>query len=117
MDECKPLVLGHELERTDPVRARGAAVAHLRDLRGGRVVHVEPMKPTLMAPGIKRLKPKYDGLLSSSAFKFNLRRYTEAAKLAEKFPESTLENYHLGRTVQIPPYQTHHPIEPTLKAP
>ena len=52
---------------------------------------VDPMKPT-NAPGSKRLKLRYDELLSSFAFNFNLRRYTEAktevaearAALAEK---------------------------------
>jgi len=34
------------------------------------------MKPTLKAPGTKRLKLKYDSLRSIFAFKFNLRRYT-----------------------------------------
>jgi len=33
------------------------------------------MKPTLKPPGTKRLKPKCDTLLSTSAFKFKLRRY------------------------------------------
>ena len=33
------------------------------------------MKPTLNAPVTKRLKLKYDKLLSSFAFKFNSRRY------------------------------------------
>jgi len=32
----------------------------------------------LKAPGIKRLKLKYDGPLSNVAFKFNLRRYNQA---------------------------------------
>jgi hypothetical protein len=35
------------------------------------------MKPTLTAPRTKRLKLKCDELLSSFAFKFSLRRYTE----------------------------------------
>jgi hypothetical protein len=34
------------------------------------------MKPVLKAPGTKRLKLKYDCLLSNVAFGFNLRRYT-----------------------------------------
>jgi hypothetical protein len=34
------------------------------------------MKPTLKPPGTKRLKLECDMLLSSSAFEFNLRRYT-----------------------------------------
>jgi hypothetical protein len=36
------------------------------------------MKPTLKAPGSKRLKLKCDNPLSSFAFKFDLRRYNEA---------------------------------------
>jgi len=46
------------------------------DLFLGRAVQVDPIKPTLKAPGTKRLKLKYDELLSHLAFKFNLRRYT-----------------------------------------
>jgi len=38
------------------------------------------MKPTLKAPGTKRLKLKYDVPLSNFAFKFNLRRYSKAAE-------------------------------------
>jgi hypothetical protein len=33
------------------------------------------MKPMFKAPGIMRLKLEYDDLLSSFAFKFNLRRF------------------------------------------
>ena len=38
-------------------------------------MQVDPIKPTLKAPGITRLKLKCDKLLSNFAFKFNLRRY------------------------------------------
>ena len=48
-----------------PARARGL----------GRAVQVDPIKPTLKAPGTKRLKLWCDILLSTS-FKINLRRYT-----------------------------------------
>jgi hypothetical protein len=41
-------------------------------------VQVDPIKPTLKAPGTKRLKLKFDILLSNFAFKFNLRRYIKA---------------------------------------
>jgi len=44
-------------------------------LRHGRARQVDPIKPTLKAPGIKLLKLKYDKLLSNFAFKFILRRY------------------------------------------
>jgi len=43
---------------------------------GGEAVQVEPLKPKLKPPGIKRLRLKHDDLLSSVVFKFNLRRYT-----------------------------------------
>jgi len=42
-------------------------------------VQVAPIKPTLKAPGSKRLKLNFYGPLSNFAFKFNLRRYTKAA--------------------------------------
>jgi len=42
----------------------------------GRAVQVDPIKPTLKAPGIERLKLKYEELLSNFGFKFNLRRYS-----------------------------------------
>ena len=42
-------------------------------------MQIDPFKPTLKAPGIRRLNLKYDDLLSSFAFNFNLRRYNEDA--------------------------------------
>ena len=39
---------------------------------------VDPIKPTLKPTGNKRLKLQCDILLSTSAFRFNLRRYNEA---------------------------------------
>ena len=43
----------------------------------GKAVQVDPIKPkpTLKPPGTKRLKLQCVELLSTSAFKFNLRRY------------------------------------------
>jgi len=41
-------------------------------------VQVAPIKPTLKAPGSKRVKVKHDEPVSKFAFKFNLRRYTMA---------------------------------------
>ena len=68
------------------------------------------MKPKLNPPGTKRLKVNFDILLSTSAFKFNLRRYSMDDFL---FRAETLLHSHdfTGREVQI------HPIKPTLKAP
>jgi hypothetical protein len=41
-------------------------------------VQLDPIKPTLKAPGTKRLTLKYNELLSNVAFKLNLRHYTVA---------------------------------------
>jgi hypothetical protein len=43
----------------------------------GRAVQVDPIKPTLKAPGTKRLKLEYDDLLSIFGFEFNLRRHSK----------------------------------------
>ena len=40
-------------------------------------MQVDPIKPTLKAPGSERLKLKYDEPLSNFAFNIYLRRYTE----------------------------------------
>jgi len=48
-------------------------------LRRGEAVQVDPIKPTL--PGTKRLKLKYDDLLSNFVFNVNLRRSVEELRL------------------------------------
>ena len=53
----------HVLLRPDPAR--------------GKAVHADPVKPTLKAPGTKRFKLTYDEVLSSFAFKLNLRHCIE----------------------------------------
>ena len=50
-----------------------------------RAVQVDPIKPTLKAPGTKRLKLKYDEVLSNFAFRFHLRRYTTDGVLVHAF--------------------------------
>ena len=50
------------------------------DAAQGRSVQVDPMKPKMTPPGTKRLKLKCDTLLSPSAFKFDLRRYTKVTE-------------------------------------
>ena len=40
-------------------------------------MQIDPVRPKLKPPGTKRLKLNCDILLSTSAFKFSLRRYTE----------------------------------------
>jgi hypothetical protein len=40
----------------------------------GKAVQVDPIKSTLKTPGCKRLKVWYDKLLSTFAFKFDMRR-------------------------------------------
>jgi hypothetical protein len=41
-------------------------------------VQIDPIKPTLKAPGTKRLKLKCDEPLSKFAFNFKSRRYSKA---------------------------------------
>jgi len=73
-------------------------------------VQVDPIKPTLKAPGTKRLKLNYDKLLSNVAFKFNLRRYTRGAVMTgdEGGVKAMIVQ---GTAVQVDP------IKPPLKAP
>jgi len=53
-------------------------LAHEGAAGEGRAVQVDPIKPTLKAPGYARLKLKCDDMLSNFAFKLNLRRYMRA---------------------------------------
>jgi hypothetical protein len=55
-----------------------SAAAHSGGGQLGRTVQVDPMKPTLKAPVSMLLKLRYDGPVSSFAFKFNLRRHNSA---------------------------------------
>jgi hypothetical protein len=104
VDECKPLTGGGAGRGAHCAHARGGgghAAAHeaapadrpprartlLHQLAyTSKAVQVDPIKPTLKAPGIKLLKLTYDKPLSNFAFKFKLRRYTLAARLLEHFP-------------------------------
>ena len=45
-------------------------------------MQVDPIKPTLKAPGIKLLKLEYDKPLSSFGFKIILRRYVKGVPLS-----------------------------------
>jgi len=65
-------------------------------------VQVDPVKPTLNAPGSKCLKLDHEKLLSNFAFNFNLRRYVQHRLLLHTAQ---------GEAVQVDP------IKPTLKAP
>ena len=59
-------------------------------------MQVDPIKPMLKAPKTKRLRPKCDALLSSFAFKFNLRRYNEDLRSEAESTRSTV-----SRTVAL----------------
>jgi hypothetical protein len=48
------------------------------------VVQVDPIKPTLEAPGIERLKLEHEELLSTFAFRFNSRRCTLGGSRVEE---------------------------------
>ena len=49
-------------------------------LQHGMAVQADPIKPTLKASETKRFKLRHVKLLSSFAFKFNLRRYSTVAR-------------------------------------
>jgi len=91
------LILRHDRRAGGPA-AHGAP--HLHDAQRahqhGMAVQVDPMRPNLKPRGTKRLKLKCDILLSTSAFKFNLRHYSMAgvtsstvARLAKAMHEVT----------------------------
>ena len=48
-------------------------------------MQVDPMRPTLKAPGSKRLKPEHEKLLSNFALNVNLRCYREAQSRNKHF--------------------------------
>jgi len=52
----------------------------------GRAVQVDPVKPMLKPPGTKHLKLKCDILLSTSAFRFHLRRYSTGSSARSLTP-------------------------------
>ena len=60
-------------------------------------MRVDPIKPTLKVPGTKRLKLKRVDLLSSFAFKFNLRRYNKDAKEGKADEKAEKEMEKVGR--------------------
>ena len=70
-------------------------------------MQVDPIKPKLKPPGTKRLKLQCDIMLSTSAFKFNLRLYTEAPDADFDFSAAydpvTFSGARHGRTWQILP--------------
>jgi len=70
-------------------------------------VQVDPIKPKLKPPGTKRLKLKCDTLLSTSAFKFKLRRYngvwTRLVDIPDTIPQawSTYPSAAAGDGVRV----------------
>jgi len=67
-------------------------------------VQVDPIKPMLKAPGMERLKLKYDVMLSSFAFNSNLRRYSMDDIIADvsvsHLCDGTKEVYNLTGQIQ-----------------
>jgi len=66
---------------------RGVRVGGSGGVRG-MAAQIHPIKPKLKAPGTERLKLKCDEPPSNLAFKFNLRRFTEALIDAGKIIDS-----------------------------
>ena len=96
MDECKPLAQG---QLPGPARARRVRAAAGR--AQGEAVQLHPIIPMLKSPGTKLLKVKCDILVSTSAFKFTLRRYSKAdaqAILNNRFPVPRLVDCDAGKS-------------------
>jgi hypothetical protein len=66
---CPVPCAGTDTTCSPPCTVRREPVERQDRLLRGEAVQAEPMKSKLKAPGTKRLKPKYDNLLLSSAFK------------------------------------------------
>jgi len=66
--------------RRRALRARPARRRRGAQRQPGGAVQVDPIKPKLKPPGTNCLTLKCDKLLSTSAFKFNLRRYNLASR-------------------------------------
>ena len=62
-------------------------------------MQVDPIKPTLKAPGIKRLKPKYDDPLPKFAFKFKLCRHMEVDTLSDAIALVNQNRYGTGTAI------------------
>ena len=80
MDECKPLLSGEGHARdfshnSNRIREQPCEF-HTPRTRPGRAVQVDPIKPTLEAPGIKLKTLNRGKPLSKFALKCNLRLYT-----------------------------------------
>jgi len=61
----------------------------------GRAVQVDPIKPTLKAPGTKRLQLRCGETGFKSWFKCNLRRYNSATSGAGNCDATTPANFFL----------------------
>ena len=69
-------------------------------------MQVDPIKPTLKAPGSKRLKLDYDEPLLNFAFKFNLRRCNEACMANPDIARATGGGkYLIGRGLHSSTFQ------------
>ena len=65
----------------------------------GGAVQIDPMEPKLKLPGTKPLKLMCDVLLSTSAFKVNLRRYTKAGGAGAGAGGTVCLIFHIARHV------------------
>jgi hypothetical protein len=70
-------------------------------------VQADRIKPTLKAPGTKRLKLPHDEPLSSFAFEFNLRRFNLVERLKSMMKE-TVRVQHEVSTVGPADITSHH---------
>jgi len=66
-------------------------------------VQVDPIKPTMKAPGAEPVKPKCDELLSNLAFNFKLRRYIKLKDFVGSAARLAWALANHSRPFQVPP--------------
>ena len=102
------------LRRYSEVREHAEALEKYREMNKVGRCRLTLSKPKLKPPGTKRLKVNCDVLLSTSAFKFNLRRYKEEMLEADQEAlrrEREGVRATLGRAVQIQIHVCKHGIK------
>ena len=119
MDECKPLLAGICALFFILMAVGADSVVPIIQPREppaaaeGRAVELDPIKPTLIAPGTNLLTLKYIEPLSTFAFKFNVRHYMKACLPCPRWrpPTATCSSTlgrcrsHDGRALRVGDYQ------------
>ena len=75
------------------------------------------MKSTLKAPGTEGMKPKHDELPSKFAFRFNLRRYSQARQTAKEEAAIQADRNASARPLRSPKEHAEAEYQPHYRQP